>query len=148
MNYEYSGITPLLTVDGAAEALEFYARAFGAEEISRVTIRDGRIMHAVMRINGDMLHLGDTFTELGGVGSPIALGGTTVTLHLETPDADALYNRAIAAGATPIVPMQEMFWGQRYGQLRDPFGHRWSIGSPRHAVSPTELHEGAARYFP
>jgi len=148
MNYDYSGITPLLTVDGAADALAFYAKAFGAEEINRVTIRDGRIMHAVMRINGDMLHLGDMFPELGGVGSPLALGGTTVTLHIETPDADALFSRAIAAGATPIVPIQEMFWGQRYGQLRDPFGHRWSIGTPRREISQRELQEGATRYFP
>ncbi len=122
------GVTPYLTVQGAAEAAEFYKRAFGATEITRMPAKDGkRLMHCHLRINGADVMMSDEFPEHGfGLGE----GPNGVTLHLAVDDADKWWDKAIAAGATVRVPISVMFWGDRYGQLTDPFGHTWSIGSP------------------
>ena len=124
-----SGVTPHLVIGGgrAAEAIDFYKRAFGAEEAMRMPADDGkRLMHAHLKINGGSLMMCDDFPEYRGsaVGAPEA-----VTLHLQVDDADLWFERAVAAGATPTMPLADMFWGDRYGQVRDPFGHMWSIGA-------------------
>ena len=125
-----TGVTPHLNIgDGrAAEAIDFYVRAFGAEEAMRMPGEDGkRLMHAHLKINGGSLMMHDDFPEFTGgpVGAPNA-----VTLHLQVDDADRWFDRAVAAGATVSMPMADQFWGDRYGVVKDPFGHSWSIGSP------------------
>ena len=125
-----SGVTPHLTISGrrAAEAVEFYKAAFGARELHKVPTDDGRLMHCHLAINGGSLMLNDDFPEYHGgqgVSDPAA-----VTLHLQVEDADAIFTQAVGAGATVLMALEDQFWGDRYGQVRDPFGHRWSIGSP------------------
>jgi PhnB protein len=123
-------ITPHLVVKGAKKAAEFYAKAFGAEEVYRMPAEDGeRLMHAHLKVGEAEFFLCDDFPEYrGGQSSdPLALGGTSVTLHQNVPDADAAIARAAAAGATVKMPAQDMFWGDRYGQVVDPFGHLWSF---------------------
>lgn len=122
-----SGLIPHLVVDGAAAAIDFYAKAFEAEEVGRHPAEDGkRLMHAHLRINGRDLFLCDFFPEFGmGTKTPAC-----VTLHLAVDDADAWWERAMAAGCTVVMPLDDQFWGDRYGKLKDPFGHDWSIGAP------------------
>ena len=124
-----NGITAHLTIrDGKAiEAIDFYARAFGAEPaMEPVKAEDGkRVMHAHLRLNGGHLLLNDDFPEYGGAATP---PGST-TLHLQVPDADAAWNRALEAGATEKFPLADQFWGDRYGQVMDPYGFTWSIGA-------------------
>lgn len=126
-----AGVTPHLTIPskGGQAALEFYARAFGAEELDRRYAEDGeRILHAHLRINGASVMLNDEFPEYHGAANVRPAG---VTLHLQVADPDAWWARAMGAGAEPVMAMEDQFWGDRYGQLRDPFGHNWSIGGPR-----------------
>lgn len=128
-----AGIIPHLTIRDrrADEAIRFYADAFGAREISRVPSDDGRLMHAHLEINGGSLMLNDDFPEYGdGQPAPLPSGST---LHLQVKDADAAWTRALNAGASVVMPLEDQFWGDRYGQIRDPFGHRWSIGAPTQA---------------
>lgn len=139
-------LTPHLICRGAAEALDFYARAFGAVELVRLPGPDGRLMHATLRIGDANLMLVDEMPEWGALG-PLALGGTPVTLHLYVDDVDASFQRAVAAGATPKVPPADMFWGDRYGQVIDPYGHRWSIATHVRDVTPEQMLE-AARKMP
>ena len=125
-----TGLTPHLSIrDGrAAEAIDFYKAAFGAEEQMRMPADDGkRLMHAHLKINGASLMLADDFPEYSGKAAGPPEG---VTLHLQVTDADATWNRAVEAGATVRMELADQFWGDRYGQLDDPFGHRWSIGAP------------------
>jgi PhnB protein len=126
-----NGVTPHLSIGGgrAAEAIDFYKRAFGAEEAMRMPAQDGkRLMHAHLKVNGASLMLADDFPEYrGGQPQPEP---SAVTLHLQVDDADRWFERAVAAGATPTMPLADQFWGDRYGQVRDPFGHSWSIGAP------------------
>jgi PhnB protein len=123
------GLTPHLTIRGgrAAQAIDFYRKAFGAEELMRHPSDDGRLMHAHLKVNGSSLMMHDDFPEHGHApsGTPAC-----VMLHLQVNDADAWWNRAVEAGATVIMELADQFWGDRYGQLEDPFGHRWSIGAP------------------
>jgi PhnB protein len=123
-------ITAHLVVGGAKKAIEFYKNAFGATEVARMPAEDGeRLMHAHLRIGDAELMLADDFPEYHGGKShdPLKLGATPVTLHQYVPDADASIARAAKAGATVTMPAQDMFWGDRYGQVRDPFGHTWSF---------------------
>ena len=125
-----SGVTPHLIIPsrGGPAALEFYARAFGAEVLDQKPAEDGeRLMHAHLKINGGSVMLHDEFPEYSGEQDIVPKG---MTLHLKVDDADEWWNRAILAGSVPVVPLADQFWGDRYGQLRDPFGHCWSIGSP------------------
>jgi PhnB protein len=131
-------VTPHLVCEGAAEALAFYARAFGAVEIGRMAGPGGKIMHAEMRIGDSIVMVADDFPDYGSRG-PRALGGTAVVIHLYVPDADAVWQQALAAGAEPVMPLEDAFWGDRYGQVADPFGHRWSIATHRRDVTPAEL---------
>lgn len=137
-------LSPHLVCDGAADAIDFYARAFDGEELMRLPGDDGRIMHACVSINGSSVLLVDENLEYGLIG-PKALGGSPVTIHLVVPDADATFDRAVAAGGTARMPVAEMFWGDRYGVLEDPFGHRWSVATPQRApMSVDEIREAAA----
>ena len=122
-------VTPHLVCSDAAAAIEFYKKAFAATEMMRLGADDGKIMHACLGINGSSVMLVDENLEWG-LRSPLDLGGTPVTIHLIVADADATYAKAVAAGATPSMPVAEQFWGDRYGVLHDPFGHAWSIASP------------------
>ncbi|CAN5794603.1 N/A [soil metagenome] len=123
------GVTPYLMVRGAAEAAEFYKRAFGAEEVMRTAAEDGkRLIHCHLKINGADVMMSDEFPEYG---ASLGEGPNGVTLHLQVDDADEWWARATDAGATVVMPLAEQFWGDRYGQVRDPFGHTWSIGAPK-----------------
>jgi PhnB protein len=122
-----TGLTPYLTVKGAKAASDFYQRAFGAEELRRQEADGDRLMHCHLRINGDDLLMSDAFPEHTGDAGDNPRG---VTLHLQVDDAQAWWDRAVQAGATVTMPIAVQFWGDRYGQLRDPFGHLWSIGGP------------------
>ncbi len=133
----FEGVTPYLIVKDAAAALDFYARAFGAEETMRLTMGD-KIGHAEMRINGHPFMLADEFPEMDKI-SPASRGHTTVSMMFYVKDCDAVFAQAIAAGATEIQPMQDQFYGDRSGQVRDPFGHEWSISTFREELSNEEL---------
>lgn len=124
-----AGVYPYLSVKGGKAAVAFYERAFGAVEEYRAYGQDGeRIMHARFRVNGFAILLSDDYPEFrGGAEAPPPSG---VTIHLEVDDADAWWTRAVDAGATIVMPLADQFWGDRYGQVKDPFGHSWSIGAP------------------
>lgn len=122
-------VMPHLTCRNCAAAIEFYKTAFGAEEAIRLPGPDGRLLHASIRIQGTMVMLNDEYPEMGGQ-SPQGLGGTPVTLHIMSDDADALAAQAVAAGAEIVMPVADQFWGDRYGVIKDPFGHMWSIATP------------------
>lgn len=136
------GITPHLVCADAAEAIDFYTKAFGATEMIRIPCSNGKLMHACLSINGSAVMLADESKEHGMLG-PRSLNGTPVTIHLNVPDVDAFFNRAVNAGATVIMPVADMFWGDRYGIIEDPFGHRWSIATPQRQLSMDELLEAA-----
>ena len=142
-----TSITPHLVCRGAADAIAYYAQAFGAVELGRLPTPDGRLMHAMIRIGDASLMLVDEFPEQGCFG-PHALKGSPVTLHLYVPDVDATVARAVAAGAKVTMPVADMFWGDRYGILEDPFGHRWSVATHIRNVSPEEISAAAARACP
>jgi PhnB protein len=137
-------LAPHLVCDGAADAIAFYKAAFGAEEVLRLAGPNGKLMHAAVLINGATVMLVDEMKEMGALG-PKALGGTPVTLHLYVADADAAIDRAAQAGASVIMPATDMFWGDRYGQVQDPWGHMWSIAHPLNAcaMNAEELAEAA-----
>ena len=133
-----SSLTPHLVCRGAADAIAFYAQAFGAQELGRLPGPDGRLLHAMLRIGDSALMLTDEYPEQGALG-PQTLKGSPVTIHLYVADADATFNRAVAAGARVTMPVSDMFWGDRYGVLEDPFGHRWSVATHMRDVSPEEM---------
>ena len=125
------GVIAFLTLKGGSDAADFYARAFGARELQRVPSEDGeRLLYCRLELNGGTVMLADDFPEYhgGDAQTPDASQGYPVTMHLQVADCDASYRRAIEAGATPLMPPADMFWGDRYARLCDPFGHQWSIG--------------------
>ncbi len=128
-----TGIVPHLVVEGASKAIDFYKKAFGAEEVMRMPHDDGkRLMHAQIKIGPSAVFLCDDFPEYcdGKPRHPRALNATPVTLHQYVPNCDAAIKRAADAGASVTMPAQDMFWGDRYGQVTDPFGHIWSFATP------------------
>lgn len=131
-------LTPHLVCRDAAAAIDFYVRAFGAIERFRLPAPDGRLMHACVQIGDSLLFLFDEMPEHGALG-PEALEGSPVTIHLQVADADAVFARAVQAGATVAMPLAEQFWGDRYGQVVDPFGHRWSIATHVREVGREEM---------
>ena len=131
-------LTPHIVCAGAAEAIEFYKKAFGAEEGGRLPGPDGRLMHAAIRIGDSTVMLVDEMPEWGSLG-PKALKGTPVTIHLYVEDADAFVARAAQAGAKVTMPVAEQFWGDRYGKVEDPFGHHWSVATHVRDVTPEEM---------
>ena len=128
-------LTPHMVVAGAAEAIAFYVAAFGAEEIRRTPGPDGKLLHAALSINGSSVMLVDENLEFG-MFSPKALDGSPVTIHLIVDDADAWMQRAVAAGGVEAMAVQEVFWGDRYGVVVDPFGHSWALATPQPVLSP------------
>ena len=142
-----SPLAPHLICDGAAAAIDFYVAAFGATELLRMPGEDGKLMHGAILVNGATVMLVDA-NPAWGLLSPKALGGSPVTLHLTVPDVDAFIAHAVEAGAELTGPPADMFWGDRYGTIRDPFGHNWSIatplpGAPRTAEELREAAKGA-----
>lgn len=136
-------LTPHLMCRDAAGAVDFYKRAFGAQEVRVVRTPQGTVMHAALTIGGAMFFLAEECPEFGSR-SPQGLGGTPVVLNLHVKDCDAVFGRAAAAGCTVRMPLQDMFWGDRYGVLTDPYGHAWSVATTVREVSQEELEKGAA----
>ena len=135
----YHSLTPGLIVKGGKKAIEFYKAAFGAKELGVMYHLDGRsIMHAELQIGDSRFFLGDESKEMGALAPP-TIGGTPVTLNIYTEDCDAMIKRAVAAGATVKMPAADMFWGDRYGKVMDPFGHGWGILTHKEDVSPAEM---------
>ena len=142
----FHSLTPHIIVAGAADAIAFYEEAFGAEELSRSYMPDGKtIIHAAIRIGDSNLMLADEMPQFGALG-PKAHGGTAVTMNFHVEDADAAFERAVAAGATVIMPLADQFWGDRYGRLQDPFGHSWAISQHVRDVSPEEIEKATAEF--
>ena len=141
--HKMHSITPHLVCAGASDAIAFYEKAFGAVELARLPGPDGRLMHAMVRIGDSPLMLVDESAEWGMLG-PKARNGTSVTLHFIVADADATFAQAIAAGASVVMPLADMFWGDRYGVLSDPFGHHWSVATPQRVVSMEEAAQAMA----
>jgi PhnB protein len=139
-------VTPHLVCHGAADAVEFYKKAFNAAELMRLPGPDGRLVHAAVKIGDSTVMLADEFPHCGSLG-PNSLGGTTVTIHLQVDDVDATVARAAAAGAKITMPVADMFWGDRYGMLQDPFGHSWSVATHIRDVSLEEMKQ-AVREMP
>jgi uncharacterized glyoxalase superfamily protein PhnB len=133
-------LTPHLVCANAAAAIDFYVKAFNGVEQARLPGPGGKIMHAQMRIGDSIFMLADDFPDYGCVG-PLALKNTPVYIHLYVEDVDAAYARAIEAGGKPIMQVADMFWGDRYGQLEDPFGHRWSIATHKRDMTPEQIRE-------
>jgi uncharacterized glyoxalase superfamily protein PhnB len=131
-------VTPHLVCAGAADAIEFYKKAFGAEEVARMPGPQGKIMHAMLRIGDSAVMLADEMPDWGSFG-PKALKGSPVTIHLYVANADEFVARAAKAGAKVTMPVEEQFWGDRYGKIEDPFGHHWSVGTHVRDVSPEEM---------
>jgi PhnB protein len=134
----YHTVTPHLVCRGAADAMAFYARAFGAKERARMTAPDGTVAHAEMRIGDSIIMLGEEMPEMGA-SAPPTVGGSPVNVFLYVKDVDTWFARAVAAGATPDMPPMNMFWGDRYAKLTDPFGHRWSMATHIEDVSVKEM---------
>lgn len=130
-------ITPHLTVDGASDYIDFLKRAFGAVELGRAPGPGGKIMHAALRIGDSALMLNDLFPEFGA--KPITPAPWPITLHLYVPDADATFAQATAAGCKVAMPLADQFWGDRYGQVEDPKGFRWSIATRKENLTPEEM---------
>ncbi len=131
-------ITPYLSVKGAAAAIEFYERAFGATEVLRLNQPDGRVGHAEVNIGGAKIYLADEFPEIG-FQSPESMGGSPINIHLDVPDVDASARRMVAAGATVLRPVADQFYGDRSGQFRDPFGYTWTLSTRKEEMSPAEM---------
>jgi PhnB protein len=137
----YHTITPYMTVRDAARAIEFYKQAFGAVEKGVMKGPDGKVMHAELRIGDSLFMLADEFPQFGSL-SPQAIGGSAMGLHIYVEDVDAAFDRAVKAGGTVEMPVSDMFWGDRYGKLVDPFGHKWSIATHKADLSMEEMERG------
>ena len=135
-------ITPHLVVRGAAQAIEFYKKAFGAVEIGRAPMPDGKtLMHADLKIGDSRLFLVDDMPGMSGCPSTGELAATAVSFHLYVEDVDAVFNRAVAAGAKVVMPVADMFWGDRFGKLTDPFGFQWSVATHKEDLTPQEMEQ-------
>ena len=142
-----AAITPYLVVRGCAQAIAFYEKAFGAVERFRMTMPDSDvIIHAEIKLNGGIVMMSEEMPQMGSQ-SPETLGGTPVSLHLYVADVDASFTRAMEAGCEAVMPPQDMFWGDRYGRLKDPYGHSWSIATHVRDVSPEEMKAGLKAAF-
>ena len=140
----YHTVTPSLTLDSAAQAIDWYKKALGAEEVSRSTGPDGKIMHAELRIGDSRIMLNDAV--MGGKG-PKAIGGSPASLWLYVDDCDALFNRAVGAGAQVKMPLDNQFWGDRCGTVSDPHGYSWSIATRKEDLTPQEMEKRSTEFF-
>ncbi len=143
----YHTITPHLTVRGAGAAIDFYKRAFGAKVLGRMPGPDGNgVMHAEIRIGDSIVFLADEFPDMG-CRAPQSLGGTTGMLHVYMKNVDAAFKRAVAAGAHVKMPVTDMFWGDRYGKVADPFGHEWGLATHKENLTAREIGKRAQTFF-
>ena len=142
----YHTATPSLTVDDGVRALEFYVAAFGARKRGDVALLDGKVIHAEFQIGDSVFMLADEFPSMGNR-SPKSLGGSSGGVWLYVPDVDAIYRQALAAGATSVTPPVDMFWGDRFATVRDPFGHVWSIATHREDVPRAEMDRRAKEFY-
>jgi len=142
----YHTITPNLVIAGAEKAIDFYKKGFGATEIARMPGPNGGIMHAELRIGDSVFMLGEEMPEMGAKG-PKALGGSPVSLYVYVENVDAAWDRAIKAGATSVMPLADMFWGDRTGWLEDPFGHKWALAQHVKDLTPEEIQKGQEAFF-
>ena len=140
-------LTPHLVVRGAAEAIEFYKKALGAQERSHMLGPDGKVMHAELQIGDSIVFLADEMPTPNGAKSPQTVGASTITLHLYVPDVDGAFKRAIAAGGKETMAVADQFWGDRYGTFTDPFGHTWGIATRKEELSRQEVEERAKEFF-
>jgi PhnB protein len=136
-------VTPHLVIDGASNAIEFYKKAFNAKELGRLAGPNGRLMHAAIEIEGSTIMLVDEMPDWNTFG-PKTLKGSPVTIHLYVKDVDAVVERAVQAGAKVTMPVADMFWGDRYGILEDPFGHYWSVATHTRDMTPEEVRQAFA----
>ena len=137
-------VTPHLVCAGAVDAIEFYKQAFNATEVGRMEGPQGKLIHAMIRIGDSSVMLVDEFPEWRSLG-PKSLRGSPVTIHLYVEDVDAFVKRAVAVGAKMTMPLDDMFWGDRYGKLEDPFGHQWSVATHIRDVSPEEMRQAVQK---
>jgi PhnB protein len=140
-------LTPHLIVRHAAQAIEFYQKAFGAELLGKMLTPDGKVMHAALKVGDSMLMLNDEFPEWGAL-SPLSSGGSGVTIHIYLENVDAAFGRAISAGAAVKMPLMDQFWGDRYGIVTDPYGHHWSMATHVRDMSPEEMAEAMKQMPP
>ena len=134
----YHSVTANLVIKGASKAIDWYKEALGAQELYRMPGPDGRLMHAEIKIGDSVVMLTDEMPEMGGKG-PLTLGGTPVSLMIYCKDCDALFNRAVSAGASVRMPLEDAFWGDRWGMVTDPFGHVWSVATRKKNLSVPEM---------
>ena len=142
-----TALSPHLVVDDANAAIDFYVKAFGAVEVGRIPGPDGKLIHGAVQIDGATVMLADDFPEMsdGKSMTPKALGGTPVTIHLTVTDVETRFQQAVDAGATVVMSLEDQFWGDRYGMVRDPFGHQWSLGQPVREVSYEEIQQAVSQ---
>jgi uncharacterized glyoxalase superfamily protein PhnB len=138
-------IIPHLTCANANEAIEFYKQAFGAENVYVMPDKSGKVMHGAFTIGGAQVYVVDEFPDYNSFG-PKHIGGTGVTIHLQVPNVDQVYQRAVDAGCKVNMPLQDMFWGDRYGSVEDPYGHKWSMATTVREVSPEEMKAAMAEF--
>jgi PhnB protein len=140
-------ITPHLVVREGNKAVEFYQKAFGAQAEGVHHTPDGKVMHAELRLGDSRIFLSDEFPGMGTCASPQKLGGSCVTINYYSENVDQVFNKAVSAGATVVMPLSNQFWGDRYGQVKDPFGHVWALGQHVEDVAPEELDRRAREAF-
>jgi PhnB protein len=140
-------VTPSLVVKGAAKAIDYYKKAFGAQELMRMGAPDGKIGHAELKIGDSVIFISDEFPGMGVTKSPQTLGGCTGTLSIYVPNVDDVFKQAIAAGGKETMPVADMFWGDRYGAFVDPFGHSWGVGTHKEDLSAQEIEERARNFY-
>jgi uncharacterized glyoxalase superfamily protein PhnB len=142
----YHTVTPAIIVRSAPDAIDFYKQAFNAEEVARMDGPDGSVMHAEIRIGDSVVMLGEENPQWG-TKSPLSTNGNPGSLHIYVEDADAAFARALAAGATVRQPLEDAFWGDRYGKVTDPFGHEWGIATRVRELSPEEMRQAAEAWM-
>ena len=142
----FHSVTPSLIVSNAAEAIEFYKKAFNANEIYKFPTPDGKILHAMIQIGDSFVMMSDEFPTMG-MKSPATLGGTAVTLHLYVEDSDKIFKQAVDAGAVITMPIMDSFWGDRFGTVMDPYGHSWAIATHKIDMTPDGLRKAGQEYF-
>lgn len=145
----FNTLTPYIVVNDAAKAIRFYEEAFGAQETYASKAPNGKIMHARIKIGNSILMLSDEFpqSESCGMKAPTSLKGTSAMLNIYVEDVDTLFSSAIKAGAKVLMPVEDMFWGDRYGQVEDPFGHIWSLATRKKNMTEEEKEKAAAAFF-
>ena len=142
----YGTVTPSIVVKNGAEAIDFYTKAFNAEEVSRFEMPNGKVMHAEINVGGSRIMLGEENTQTGCV-APASLSGSPSSLYVYVENADAAFERAVQAGAKSEMPVEDMFWGDRAGAVKDPSGHRWMLATHKQDLSPEQIKRGAEEFF-